>query len=759
MSNSSPLPKAVLHAEAAAGPHHGKPAGAIGPSPYHQPVEPAYHEPAPHPHHDPIHNEYEPPTHGHPEIHGHHKPKEHHQTSCPYIPPKPPHACHSHPKGTHCWSEGVPDLDCPYSALCCFDGCSNTCLGPHHAIAEAPIHNAAYAPPPKQHYAHKDRYQTSYVTPGPTDIHHHSTASPPQIHHHSTTIAPHGGHYPTTMIPPTKLYQPPQTVYQQPRAMQPPTKLYQPPPPPPPQPQHHHQTSYKPSLLSPTTLTTMKPPVKQYKAPAHQSSQGHYHPPIKQAPYKQPYQSDFKTFEHIQTTLKPLHTTMHPPAKLYAPPEQHLAINHLGSLTPKTTMAPPAKLYQPPQPEAIFTSYKSTLKPLHSTSPHPQPAVRLYGPPSAPRVPATIVKPTVAPKIITSSLPSLLPGPFVTPLPAMLSLDPTIIQPHLPSHGVNQPKGFDQTPLSWSGPKPRLLPNGIDQHHQPKMPLDHQTFMMGPHPKPPAALSNFVTPLPSSPSSPSSPAHHPHPVVSHSSESGVHHPGPVASSPPAPSIQPALGEPRRFLPPMLHMPVSPRTLEEKMPVVTESPNAASHPVELTTMIAFVRAMQEHKLPPGFNAIPAVPVEEKPRGGMMPRPPPLPSPPLLAMIEDGSMQCQPSGPNRQFTCFPIDQQAPFPQTNQQEILPGGQNYLKQNHQSGKTGFSFRISAKFANGFAELTESIPFTGAGSAGARNLWSKPTAVDSSAAGFSTTTFIRSSLNHHIAALHWASYACCGET
>ena len=121
---------------------------------------------------------------------------------------------------------------------------------------------------------------------------------------------------------------------------------------------------------------------------------------------------------------------------------------------------------------------------------------------------------------------------------------------------------------------------------------------------------------------------------------------------------------------MLHMPVTPRTLEQKEPAaVTESPSV-NHPVELTTMIAFVRAMQEHKLPPGFNAIPAVPpVEEKVRGGMMPRPPPLPSPPLLAMIEDGAMQCQPSGPNRQFTCFPIDQQAPFAQPGHQQFTPG------------------------------------------------------------------------------------------
>ena len=34
-----------------------------------------------------------------------------------------------------CWSPGVPDLDCPGSALCCFNGCINVCLS-------LPLHNA-----------------------------------------------------------------------------------------------------------------------------------------------------------------------------------------------------------------------------------------------------------------------------------------------------------------------------------------------------------------------------------------------------------------------------------------------------------------------------------------------------------------------------------------------------------------------------------------------------------------------------------------
>ncbi len=28
---------------------------------------------------------------------------------------------------SNCWSVGQPDVDCPGNALCCFDGCRNTC--------------------------------------------------------------------------------------------------------------------------------------------------------------------------------------------------------------------------------------------------------------------------------------------------------------------------------------------------------------------------------------------------------------------------------------------------------------------------------------------------------------------------------------------------------------------------------------------------------------------------------------------------------
>jgi len=45
---------------------------------------------------------------------------------CPFLPALPYHECHNHI--STCWSVGQPDLDCPHSAPCCFDGCANTCL-------------------------------------------------------------------------------------------------------------------------------------------------------------------------------------------------------------------------------------------------------------------------------------------------------------------------------------------------------------------------------------------------------------------------------------------------------------------------------------------------------------------------------------------------------------------------------------------------------------------------------------------------------
>merc|ERR1712078_163127 len=49
-------------------------------------------------------------------------------STCPVLGPLPPiSACAG--RESNCWSVGVRDLDCLDSALCCFDGCANVCLG------------------------------------------------------------------------------------------------------------------------------------------------------------------------------------------------------------------------------------------------------------------------------------------------------------------------------------------------------------------------------------------------------------------------------------------------------------------------------------------------------------------------------------------------------------------------------------------------------------------------------------------------------
>ena len=45
---------------------------------------------------------------------------------CPVIGRRPASECRGRTKST-CWSPGVRDTDCPGHALCCFDGCANTC--------------------------------------------------------------------------------------------------------------------------------------------------------------------------------------------------------------------------------------------------------------------------------------------------------------------------------------------------------------------------------------------------------------------------------------------------------------------------------------------------------------------------------------------------------------------------------------------------------------------------------------------------------
>merc|ERR1712064_147400 len=50
------------------------------------------------------------------------------QQNCPSVNNLPPvEACAG--RSSNCWSVGQADVDCPGNALCCFDGCANTCQG------------------------------------------------------------------------------------------------------------------------------------------------------------------------------------------------------------------------------------------------------------------------------------------------------------------------------------------------------------------------------------------------------------------------------------------------------------------------------------------------------------------------------------------------------------------------------------------------------------------------------------------------------
>jgi len=45
--------------------------------------------------------------------------------TCPQVEQKSEEECSN--STANCWSQGVPDVDCPDFGLCCFDGCVNTC--------------------------------------------------------------------------------------------------------------------------------------------------------------------------------------------------------------------------------------------------------------------------------------------------------------------------------------------------------------------------------------------------------------------------------------------------------------------------------------------------------------------------------------------------------------------------------------------------------------------------------------------------------
>ena len=80
---------------------------------------------------------------------------------CPHIEPKPRKECFGYNR-KKCWSPGVPDLDCPNSAPCCFDGCGNSCLL-HGEVSHKPKGPKKSSSPiscPKLHKPHDCSHST-----------------------------------------------------------------------------------------------------------------------------------------------------------------------------------------------------------------------------------------------------------------------------------------------------------------------------------------------------------------------------------------------------------------------------------------------------------------------------------------------------------------------------------------------------------------------------------------------------------------------
>ena len=96
----------------------------------------------------------------------HMEPPMYDYTLCPHFESKEKDHCHN--INHECWSVGVPDEDCPYNGICCFDGCNNVCLNPeghqipsHHAH-KVPGHE--YVPSPRTLVQGADFHQRTLNT-------------------------------------------------------------------------------------------------------------------------------------------------------------------------------------------------------------------------------------------------------------------------------------------------------------------------------------------------------------------------------------------------------------------------------------------------------------------------------------------------------------------------------------------------------------------------------------------------------------------
>ena len=134
---------------------------------------------------------------------------------CPHFTLKEKTDC---PKISHqCWSPGVPDEDCPYHGLCCFDGCNNICLDPSHHPGKGfhiPKHNAylvpghKYVPSPGHEEHHKKFTHRTLLAPSkeylpPTESVYHLVEGPEEYE----------PELPNSYLPPAKEYLPPAKEY------------------------------------------------------------------------------------------------------------------------------------------------------------------------------------------------------------------------------------------------------------------------------------------------------------------------------------------------------------------------------------------------------------------------------------------------------------------------------------------------------------------------------------------------------------------
>ena len=199
-----------------------------------------------------------------------------HSAVCPHFTLKEKTECH---KIHHqCWSPGVPDADCPYNGLCCFDGCNNVCLDPVEYPPpgyHVPKHNAhlvpghKYVPSPRPAHAdhssfkHRTLHAPSKEYLPPTESVYHLVDGPVEYE----------GDLPTSYSPPAKEYLPPKvshsdtplidhkpSAYEKPKqGYKVPTKEYLPPPPPP---VHVHEEKHP--------YASYLPPSKDYVPPPHE---------------------------------------------------------------------------------------------------------------------------------------------------------------------------------------------------------------------------------------------------------------------------------------------------------------------------------------------------------------------------------------------------------------------------------------------------------------------------------------------------------